>query len=124
MKQLLLLLPALAALACLSGCMMMGPYSSPRAPVMVPPGYVYQHTRAPISYNFDRTAASTKTGEASVTHLHLWPISLGLSFSWMEDKVLNEAIKKADIKTLNYADYELFNVLGVYTRFTVFAYGD
>lgn len=116
MKRLLLALPLLTALVLTTGCVIY------RAPVIVPPGGIYQHTQAPLDINFDKTAVATKSGSASVTYIQL--LYPQFSASFMEDKLLDEAIKNAGLTTLSYADYEVFNVLSLYTRFTVHAYGE
>ena len=133
MKRLLLLASALVCLGLSSGCMTnvaatsgdLGAGTDYKAPVIVPPGWIYQKTKAPLDVNFDSTKANpSKTGSASVGYVHVWPIITGLSFAFEDDLPLASAIKNGGISSVEYADYEVMNVLGVYTKFTVHAYGE
>lgn len=137
MKGLWLLLPLLGWV--LSGCTSPALYSSYQAagagtvgtgtdyqaPVIVPPGFIYQRTKAPLDINFASTNVRPgKTGTASVNYIHIWPIITGASTSFVDRLPLDEAIRRGGISTVHHADYELFNVLGVFTQFTVYAYGE
>ena len=111
MKHSLFLL--LAAVICLGvvGCNL---YNTP---VMPPQGWIVSNIKAPLSPNNQGIAVtSSKQGMAEVEN-YLGIISVG-------DCSIEEATKDAGIKTINYVDYEYFNVLGVYQRFAVKVYGD
>ncbi|MFC1736865.1 TRL-like family protein [Candidatus Hydrogenedentota bacterium] len=72
--------------------------------------------KAPLDINFDETDLGEKTGESSV-HTILWVVSFG-------DCGANAAAKDGGIEVIKHADYEHFNVLGMYSRYTTIVYGD
>ena len=90
----------------LSGC-----YS---APVMPPSGFIYTNLDGPISLG--GSDSGSKRGESSSKAL------LGL-FAW-GDASSDGAMKDGRINTLKRLDYEFFNFLGIYQRFTTVAHGD
>ena len=109
MRHALLLLLAVVVCVGVVGC-----YSTP---VMPPQGYVVSNIKAPLSADNQGVIATyTKHGEATVEN-YLGIISTG-------DCSIKAAVKDVGIKSINYADYEYFNVLGVYQKFTVHVYGN
>lgn len=78
--------------------------------------------RAPLTHDFHETPLSPKHGTAVVTYVQD-PILTGLNFAW-GDADIASAAQKGGIDRVQYADYELLSVLGIYVRFTVHAYGD
>lgn len=100
---------AVAATALLSGC-----YT---APVMPPPGLIYGSVRAPMDIDVNETPiANLKSGQtesASVLGLVAWG-----------DASIKTASDNGGLATIEHVDYEFFNVLGVYQRFTTIAYGE
>lgn len=130
MKRLVLFLPLLAGLVMLSACTsakvrQQSTGANYLAPVIAPPGAIYANIKAPLNVKFNHTPINaTKTGTATVTHIQ-WPNYPGVSVSFMESgTTLAEACKNGGLSKIYYADYEVFNVLYVYTRFTVHAYGE
>lgn len=114
------LLALLAAAPLMAGC------STPfaKAPVQVPPGWIFQETRAPLSINYDETAANPgKHGAATITYICGWPLIFNSSFA-NGDAGIKAAAQNGNINEVAYADYETYNVLGIYSRFTVHAYGN
>jgi len=101
---------ALILVGVLCGCMI-------AAPVIPPQGWVYNDTKAPISTNFKDTPVGTKVGTASASSL-LWGL---MGFG---DCSIHAAAKQGGLSKIYHADYEHFNILGVYTKTTVFVYGE
>jgi len=96
----------------------------PQTPVIPPPGFIYERVKAPLSVNYHYTPADPgRTGVSTVRYLQI-PLLLGglLSFSWGDGSV-EEAANEGNIEVVEYADYEVFQVLTVYTEFTVIAHG-
>lgn len=102
----------------------MGCKSMPTVPVRPPVGFLYTSMKAPLSTNYHQTpVASKRVGEAQAKYLYI-PFTYGLvSFSW-GDVGLEEAKTMGGIKEVSYADYEVLSILGIYTEFTVYAYGE
>lgn len=129
MKRLVLFLPLMAVVfllaACASGSGEASVATGYLTPVMPPPGGIYQNIKAPLTVDFEHTPATApKSGSATVTHIAA-PFYPMLSVSFMEaGSTLTEACKNGGLSKVYYADYEVFNVFNVYTRFTVRAYGE
>lgn len=87
-----------------------------QAPVVPPMGFVFTNTRAPMDIDLNNTDLGSKRGTAeSVSILGL--VSIG-------DASIYAAAKSNNITTVKHADYEMFNVLGIYSRFTTIVWGD
>ncbi|MCC6547418.1 hypothetical protein IT570_09645 [Candidatus Sumerlaeota bacterium] len=96
-----------------------------RAPVVPPPGLIYTSYKAPLDYDFTNdgvgTTVSDEVGsEEANTHFIRIPF-INLSFAW-GDAGIETAQEK--LKTSDYADYEFFTVLTIYSNFAVHAYGE
>src|SRR5262245_52565035 len=95
------LLSAIALPACLfllNACLI--------APVVPPIGYVYSDLRAPLDVDYQATPAGGKKGVAesmSIAGL----VAIG-------DSSAEAAAQNGGVSTIENADYEFFNVLGVY----------
>ena len=85
-------------------------------PVKPPLGLIYAQYKAPMSTEFNGTKVGSKTGTAESTSILGW-IALG-------DCSTTTAAKNGNIQTINYADYEYMNVLGVYQSFKTTVYGE
>ncbi len=87
-----------------------------RAPFVPPQGYAFSQTTAPLDVDFkDTNLAGTKAGRAHVSNI------LGLlSFG---DASTKTAAENGTITTIEHADYEHFNLLGIYQKTTVIVYG-
>ena len=82
---------------------------------MVPPtGFVYTDYKAPISLGSKELGS--KRGLAHVTTI-LAMISWG-------DGSIRAATNNGRIRNLKHVDYQYYNVLGVFQRYTTIAYGD
>jgi hypothetical protein len=137
MRRLFLALTILGPLVLATGCAYSPPVHSPAkarldsshmppghtAPVIPPPGFIFSQVRAPLSTNYHNTPANPgKMGESR--SLYIWiPIAGMLSFAWMEDTSLAAASRAGGLTEIEYADYEIFNVLGIFQQFTITAYG-
>ena len=107
MKKLLLCLGLVACLAGLTGCM--------TAPVVPPLGMAFSEIKAPLDIDYTSSDVTGKSGVAeSMSVLGL--VAIG-------DASANAAAKAGGINTINHADYEYFNVLGVYQRYRTVVYG-
>ena len=104
-----MLVIALVAMFGASGCAFV------RAPVVPPMGYIYQKTKAPLDADFDNSKLG-KPGKASVQNV-LFLVSWG-------DGSTEAAARQGGISTITHANWELFNVLCVYSRYTTVVYGN
>ena len=109
MRKVLNTVLLIALVAGLSGCVIV------RAPVMPPMGLMYQNTRAPLDVDYDSSKLGKK-GSASTECV------LGL-FSW-GDASTEAAAQNGGVTTINHADYDFFNVLSVYAKYTTTVYGN
>lgn len=101
---------ALIAIATLSlvGCV--------RAPFVPPQGMAFSQTSAPLDVDYNNTQlAGMKKGSAEVNTI-LGLVAIG-------DASSKAAAENGGISTIVHADYDYFNVLGVYQRTTVTVYG-
>jgi hypothetical protein len=89
------------------------------APFKPPQGVIFTQVKAPLMVNQKHTPVAQTSGSASSSSFHLWYVDL----AW-DDCSIDKAAKAGGITNVQYADYEFFSVLGVYTRMTVTAYGD
>lgn len=83
------------------------------APVVPPLGLVYTDIDAPLNL---RGEMGSRRGESSVT-AYLGLVSLG-------DASVKSAAAAGGISNVKHVDYDFYNVLGVYQRFTTVVYGD
>ena len=86
------------------------------APVVPPSGLLFSNIKAPLDVDVNQTKVYDKQGEASSSNV------LGL-FSF-GDCSINTAARNGNIKTIEHADYEHFNILGLYQNFKVVVYGE
>ena len=97
-----------AAVFSLTGCI--------RAPFVPPQGYAFSQTKAPLDVDFNNTQiAGMNRGTAEVINI------LGL-FSF-GDASAKAAAENGRISTIVHADYEHFNILGIFQKTTVIVYG-
>ena len=85
-------------------------------PVIPPSGGVFTSIEAPLDIDYANTDLGSKRGEAHTTAI------LGM-IAW-GDASTQAAAGDGGISTIQHADYEYFNVLGVYQKFTVKVYGE
>ncbi len=84
------------------------------APVVPPSGWVYSDFKAPLDVDYNETELGGKKGTAKTMSI-LGAVSTG-------DASIETAAK--GMKKVNHVDYHLFNVLGVYSEFTITAHGE
>jgi len=108
MKRLIVATSLALGLAVLSGC-----YS---APVMPPPGLIYQDTFAPIDTDAQASPAGGMNSGRAEAYSILGLIAMG-------DASVNAASQNANLTSVEHVDYEFFNILGIYQKFTTIAYG-
>jgi len=116
-RTVLFLLPALVGLC--AGCALS------RTPVAPPAGAIFTHYKAPLTVDFDNTKVCNKVGRASTFYFRVPYVSslVDLSFAWNRCDI-EAAAREGGLRTVHYADYEVFQVLDVFGRFTVHAYGE
>ncbi|MCC5876147.1 MAG: TRL-like family protein [Candidatus Sumerlaeia bacterium] len=91
-----------------SGCLV--------APVMPPPGMLYTDYKAPLDFDMNATKNATRRGESETMSI-LGLVALG-------DGSVKTAAQNGGITTIHSADYEYFNIIGVYQRYRTVVYGD
>jgi len=84
------------------------------APVIPPTGLVYSNYKAPLDPDVQGSSLG-KTGKAGAMSI-LGLVALG-------DCSTEAAAQDAGISTVTHADYQFFNILGVYQQFTTIVYG-
>ena len=109
MNRICISIVALVLASVVCGC---ASFSSPVVPGF---GGVSMY-KAPLDIDFDETDLGEKKGQSSV-HTILWAVSFG-------DCGANAAAKAGGIEIIKHADYEYFNILGLYSRYTTIVYGD
>jgi hypothetical protein len=110
---------ALALLPVAAAC------SAHRTSVVPPGGFLFAHYKAPLTSNHAGapTGAGVSKTSSSQTKFLWIPLNAGLSFSW-DDAAVAQIAGNAGMSSVAYADYEFFNVLGIWQTFTVHVYGN
>ena len=119
---------ALAALACgLTSCLAL---PAPRglggdARVRPPGGLIYSSQSAPVTIDFDGNPVGSATKKVSSSQTHWFQdILLGTGSYGFDEVALEKIAREGGIEKISYVDYDLFNILGVYQRFTVNVHGN
>jgi len=90
-----------------------------RAPVKPPPGFIYADIQAPLSFLFADTKMGSEAAKASESHNSYFAlIHPGLSLAF-DSSAVERIARDGGISEVSSADYSYFNVLGVYSTFTV-----
>ncbi len=115
--KLFLVLACVAALCagCAGGVMV-------RTPVVPPVGGILTMYKAPLTTNVEAAPVGLKKGVAWTLYVRE-PFITNASVAW-KDASLEAAAKQGGISRIYYADYELFQVLGVFAQFTTIVYGE
>ena len=97
-----------------------------KTPLRPPYGLIYTDFKAPLDFeglskNGGTPNEGLKVGNSEVMYIGL-PYYDVISASW-GDASIETSQKAGNIEKLEFADYEYFTVLGVYSKFTVHAYG-
>ena len=82
-----------------------------QAPVI---GMIYTNVQAPTAVTSN--SVGTRVGKAQATGI------LGLVATG--DASVNTAARNAGIKKVSHVDYEAFNILGIFTKYTTVVYGE
>ncbi|MFC1736864.1 TRL domain-containing protein [Candidatus Hydrogenedentota bacterium] len=87
---------------------------------------LYRHVRAPLTVDFDDTPTGTKHGKSSGSvYLDLILLdSSGHQTVVGGDCNIENAAKNGEISEVFYAEYEYFNLLGLFARYSVHVYGE
>lgn len=105
MKKLFL---TFALIFCLGACT--------TAPFMPAQGLIYTNNKAPLSIGFNRTDLGTKVGTASSYSI------LGL-VAW-GDVSAEKAAENGRIRVMKHADYSFSNFMFLFSKTTIYVYGD
>jgi hypothetical protein len=117
--------------AALSGCAGIDllPRSSPDVPVVPPYGLIYTQFSAPLEHEFANEGAPTPTGEAlkkgtsGTNFVMIWPISSLISVG-VGDISVEAAAEDGELSKIYYADYHHLNILMIFSRTKIVAYGE
>lgn len=93
-------------------------------PVKPPMGLLFCNYKAPLTTDFRNNPTSSKIIKASKSKTYYFHEILltKMPIAW-GDAEISEIARKANIKEISYAEYELLNVLGIYAEFTINLYG-
>ena len=110
-------LPALALMMLASsGCIAW------RTPVQPPRGLLYTHYRAPLTAETTELTVRSKVGTASTLYVGV-PTMAALSVGW-QTAAVEAAAGEGGLTQVDYADYEIMEILGAFGKLTVRAYGE
>ena len=102
------------SLVIIAGC------ASPRAEFAPPPGILYTSYKAPLLIDYNEAPVGNQKGSANAQYFHDL-ILTGLNFSW-DDCSIKQASGNGQITKVGTADYEFFNILGIYAKTSVHVY--
>lgn len=117
-RRFVAILVLLSALLLVMGCGSTIAYLAPFSP---PQGMLFGQVKAPLTVDFDSTPVATNYGEASTFYVRD-PVFTGMDFAWDECNI-QTAMENGNLSTVEYADYETFQVLGIFGITKVRAYG-
>ncbi|MFW6189341.1 MAG: TRL domain-containing protein [Planctomycetota bacterium] len=112
----MVLLAALGAMAAWLGC---APW---RAPVKPPRGLLFTHYSAPLTADAAGRVDAPAHGRSTVWYVRE-PFFTGRGVAWGEAAV-RAAAEEGGVRNVEYADYEVLEILTVFGRFTVHAHGE
>lgn len=114
----LYLLPLLLCVVGAAGCNQLVYWQTPVQP---PRGALFTHYEAPLTAEISGVSVSDKSGEASTMYVRDI-LFTGSSFAW-DDASVKTAKENGNLSEVLYADYEIFEILGVFGQFKVKVYG-
>ncbi|MCD6569190.1 MAG: hypothetical protein J7L53_00625 [Deltaproteobacteria bacterium] len=91
------------------------------APFQPPQGGILTNVKAPLSVNFDSTPVCSTYGDASTFYVRDILLT-GQTIAWGRCDI-ETAAKNGNLATVEYADYEYLQVLGIFGLMKVTAYG-
>jgi hypothetical protein len=87
-------------------------------------GLIYENVSAPLTVNHDQTSASPSKVGSATSQYFMVPIAYGaFSFAWDATNI-QAAASNGGITKIAYADYNFYNILGIYQKFTITVHGD
>ena len=87
------------------------------APFQPPVATLYSNVKAPLQTEYNNTTLGSKIGESSAYSI--------LGMFAFGDTSIGTAAKQGRIKNIKHADYDFTNVFfGIFTKTTVYVYGD
>lgn len=98
-----------------TGCLV-APVMPPLAPVMPPPGMLFTDYKAPLDHNLEGNPIGSRSGTSETMSI--------LSLVALGDGSVAAAAQNGGLSRVHHADYEYFNVLGIYQRYRTVAYGE
>jgi TRL-like protein family len=88
-----------------------------QAPVMPPPGLMFSSVSAPLDIDAEKTPVCPKMGESNSSAFLFNMFAFG-------DCSIDSAARNGGLQTIEHADYHHLNIMFMYQRFTVRAYGN
>lgn len=88
-----------------------------------PSGRIFMHTCTPLTVDLHNTPVVKKSGHGSVIHIQE-PISGYGVYTELKTNAIGDIARKYNLKTVYWADLEVFNILGVYRWNRVHLYGE
>jgi hypothetical protein len=88
--------------------------------VSPPIGLIFTHYKAPIAIDLSETPVGDMEGESGAHYLR--EPFFGTSYAW-GDASTNSAAQEGRLPKIEYIDYEYFQILGLYSKFTIKAHG-
>ncbi|NLW50697.1 MAG: hypothetical protein GXY85_07600 [Candidatus Brocadiaceae bacterium] len=105
-----------------AGCRGAVTMSQMACPVLPASGLLFADMCGPLTVDYNGTPVAARSGEASTLYVYD-PVITGLDIAW-SDASIAAAAAQGRLSRVHYADYRLFQILGVFGRFTVIAYGE
>ena len=93
-----------------------------KTPVMPPTGIIVTAYNAPLTVDFDEVPTRNRKGSVSSWYLRE-PFLTNLDFAF-GDVSLDAAARNGKLSKVSYADYHTLQILGIFGRFTITAYGE
>ena len=103
------------------GILIMNGCTSLTAPIQPPQGLLFTMYKAPLSTDYDETEVSPRKGTASTFYFRDILLT-GLTFGW-DNAGIDDAARNGELTKVDYADYEILSILGIFGKFTVTAHG-
>jgi hypothetical protein len=106
----------LLAMVLLAGC------ATPRSEFVPPTGGLFTRVKAPLTTEQKEIKITDSCGTVSSLFFYDF-LFTHCSFAW-DDCSVEKAAKMGGLKTVEYADYEIFTIFGFFGRTSVTAYGE
>ena len=93
--------------------------ATPRSKFVPPIGGIVTQVKAPLTTDLEGIEIKEASGSTSTLFFSLYYFA----FAW-DDCSIEKAAQAGNLKSVEYADYETFSILGFFGKTTVTAYGD